>query len=660
MGGLLYAPSSTEFSEIPPVERPRHSRPLRASLNTLFVLLLGAAIGYSAYPVLNALRSPAPPGDASNAVDTEAPPKALPGEEALDAVIWPGRHLMVGIRGTALDDSMRALLAHVRPGAVILRGENLTNREQILALVDGIKAATGLGKDDTSLPLIVADLGEADVQAMGLQPPPAIATLASIGNMETARRLGRAYAADCAQLGFAMVFSPILDVFSSESFAQNPNSYDQAHAEATKMALAFMAGAREGGLIPIGQGFPGRASAQTVDGSPTPTLNQDRYELAKIMYSFIEAVSGDEKVPALVVEHVAVPTLDDTSRPASLSPVLVQTVLRKTCNYEGVVIAGDVTRDPAIANEPTERVAVQALAAGCDAVIMDDPTPDSILAVCKAIQTAVFLDTLSRDQLDAGKARLDSLQNWLRASDRSSRGETPAQMAHVAPPQSAPAPPRVEDLVPPTESAPPPTVVISKEEAPAAEVPEATTPTDEPEMPSPVEATTEGATVAVEDVALPEPSQPKEHAVAEGESLTGIANQYGVTVKNLLTWNNLIDPQVQPGQVLRIAPSEAPETPDDDSLAAGSAETVSESAGKVKEPETPGSPAPVEPTEDAAPEPEAETPSAPVTTHKVVPGDTLSKIAAKYHTTSARIMELNNMKDANVVVLGSKLKVPAP
>lgn len=640
------------------MERPRHARPLRTSVNTLFILLLGAAIGYSAYPILNALRSDTPSGETSRTRST-ATPAILEGEEPLDAVIWPGRHLMIGVAGTELDDETRAMLAHVRPGAVILHAENLDTREQVLALVDDIKRSAGLGTDDTSLPLIAADLRGIDAQGLGVQAAPVVATLASIGSVDTARKLGRSYAAEYAQLGFAMVFSPILDVYDPELFAQRPDTYDQDNAEATKMALAFLGGAREGGVIPIGAGFPGRGAARSTGSNTVPVLDQDRYQLAKIMFSFIEAVSGDEKIPAVVVEHVAVPALDDDMRPASLSPVLVDIVLREKCGYEGVVIASDIMGDPALAAEPTERVAVQALVAGCDAVIMADPDPRAILDVCKSIQTAVFLYTLPSNQLAASKARLDSLQNWLRASDRIGRGEEPAQVAQAPAPPAMPTLPPVEDEAPP---AAPPTIAISKEDAPEEEpAPEdvadetSEPPADEETPPTTEEAPSEDVTPdegeATEDAAEPPaPEPPLEHTVTENESLAAIANQYGITVKNLLTWNDLIDPQVEPGQVLRVAAPEEPESEAEPEVVADDAEAEDEAAAQPDEAE--------DDTQETAAEPPADTES--TTTYTVAPGDTLYRIAEKHNTTTEHLIELNNLDNANVVVLGAKLKVPAP
>lgn len=52
------------------------------------------------------------------------------------------------------------------------------------------------------------------------------------------------------------------------------------------------------------------------------------------------------------------------------------------------------------------------------------------------------------------------------------------------------------------------------------------------------------------------PSQPSGvHTVRPGETLLGIARQYGVTLPELVAWNGLTDPnQIQVGETLRVAP----------------------------------------------------------------------------------------------------------
>lgn len=49
------------------------------------------------------------------------------------------------------------------------------------------------------------------------------------------------------------------------------------------------------------------------------------------------------------------------------------------------------------------------------------------------------------------------------------------------------------------------------------------------------------------------------HTVRQGETLLGIARQYGVTLPDLVSWNGITDPnQIQVGQTIRVSPTGSP------------------------------------------------------------------------------------------------------
>jgi LysM repeat protein len=112
--------------------------------------------------------------------------------------------------------------------------------------------------------------------------------------------------------------------------------------------------------------------------------------------------------------------------------------------------------------------------------------------------------------------------------------------------------------------------------------------------------------------------------VRSGDSLTSIAARYHTTVAALAAANNITDPNlVFAGVTLQV-------------------------------PTTPG-PAPL-----AAPAAVAGPPSLTSTTVTVRPGDSLTSIAARYHTTVAALVAANNITDPNFVFAGAQLVVPGP
>jgi murein DD-endopeptidase MepM/ murein hydrolase activator NlpD len=107
--------------------------------------------------------------------------------------------------------------------------------------------------------------------------------------------------------------------------------------------------------------------------------------------------------------------------------------------------------------------------------------------------------------------------------------------------------------------------------------------------------------------------------------------------------------------------------------AAKYADVASTKSNKADSPVTPGAAAkPVEATTKPAPakpkakpavapaaaKPVTKKPAAKAKTHKVVSGDTLSKIATRYKTTVGVLTKLNGIKNANSISVGQVIKLP--
>lgn len=100
------------------------------------------------------------------------------------------------------------------------------------------------------------------------------------------------------------------------------------------------------------------------------------------------------------------------------------------------------------------------------------------------------------------------------------------------------------------------------------------------------------------------------HRVRPGETLSGIARRYGTTVRALARANRLSDPNL---------------------IVAGTRLRIPGRGGSSRE----------------------------LTTHAIRAGETLSGIAARYNTTVAALARRNHISNPNLIVAGTKLKIPA-
>jgi membrane-bound lytic murein transglycosylase D len=143
--------------------------------------------------------------------------------------------------------------------------------------------------------------------------------------------------------------------------------------------------------------------------------------------------------------------------------------------------------------------------------------------------------------------------------------------------------------------------------------------------------------VAAAAAAAPPPEA--RHRVRSGESLTGIARQYGVSVQTLRARNNLRGSVIHPGDTLTI-PNEA------SARAAPVAEARPDIVAQLPERQpAAAAPAPVER-------------AAPARTHKVRSGDTLWGVARRYGVTVPSLAAANGLTSKSQLVAGTKLRIP--
>lgn len=152
----------------------------------------------------------------------------------------------------------------------------------------------------------------------------------------------------------------------------------------------------------------------------------------------------------------------------------------------------------------------------------------------------------------------------------------------------------------------------------------------------------------------------KQHTVRKGETLSGIANRYGVSMAQIRSWNKgrIKSSRVMAGQRLSVYttvsrkvwmtnPANGGEEDDNETLLAGSKTTV-------KETDTVDS---SEAKVDAKPVPAKQKPV--FIYHTIAPGDTLFSIARRYQGTSVeQLKKINNIHNIRSLKPGQKLKVP--
>ena len=226
------------------------------------------------------------------------------------------------------------------------------------------------------------------------------------------REVAEQSAREALACGVHVTFSPVADV---DREARNPIIGDRAFgpdpALAARLVAAFVEGAQAGGQLCTAKHFPGHGGTVGDSHAELPTVTDDRKTLdATDLVPFRAAVAAG--VDLVMTAHVAVPALDPTGVPATLSAPILRDLLRGELGFEGAVVTDSLHMAGIKSDRQSEgELAVEMLRAGVD-LFVDPESPEAII---EAVGAAVEGGSLDPAVLDAAHARVAALRARLRA-----------------------------------------------------------------------------------------------------------------------------------------------------------------------------------------------------------------------------------------------------
>lgn len=322
-----------------------------------------------------------------------------------------GQLLLVGVPGPVLDQETAAVYRRVQPGGFILFGRNIESAEQLRTLSDDLRDLSQVE------PVITIDQEGGRVSRLRLisEEPPSAQQFRERGDAELVRRHGDLTARLLRLFGFNLDLCPVLDIGFAE---QADNSlrgrcYGRSVSEVIALASEFNAGLRGGGILSCGKHFPGYSMAGQDPHHVFPIVDRSRAELeAEELAVFRHFVPH---LDSLMTGHVHYASLDDVVRPASLSPVVINGLLRSQMGFQGLVMTDDLDMGAVLDVAPFDDVLTRALAAGND-----------LLMICHRVelcgQARAVLEGQPRPLLDASLARVDWFKNGMQPPSTWSRG----------------------------------------------------------------------------------------------------------------------------------------------------------------------------------------------------------------------------------------------
>jgi beta-N-acetylhexosaminidase len=272
---------------------------------------------------------------------------------------------IVGVAGTRLGDDERRLFRDRDPWGFILFARNCADPDQVRALVSELRAAV----DRADAPVLVDQEGGRVARLCPphwpARPPArrfgAVAERDRQAGVEAAWLHARLIAADLIPLGISVVCAPVLDLaLPGQTRAIGDRALAADPELVALLGQAMIDGFLAGGVLPVIKHLPGHGRARRDSHVGLPTVSAAVEEMARADWIPFRACRA---APFAMTAHVLYPALD-VARPATLSPTIIEAVIRGKIGFTGALLSDDLSMG-ALSGSLGARTAA-ARAAGCD------------------------------------------------------------------------------------------------------------------------------------------------------------------------------------------------------------------------------------------------------------------------------------------------------
>ncbi|MCL2796310.1 MAG: hypothetical protein FWD85_13535 [Microbacteriaceae bacterium] len=327
--------------------------------------------------------------------------------------------LMPGFVGTELPDWLAALLSQGL-GGVCLFGGNIESREQTAALTAAILAAN----PDA---IIAIDEEGGDVTRLYYDrgaPYPGNALLGRIGELELTERTARAVGRRLREVGVNCTFAPDADINSNPD---NPvigvRSFGTDPEVVADHTAAWVGAVQSTGVAASAKHFPGHGDTAQDSHLAVPVVDRSLAELReRELVPFAAAIAAGSEL--IMTSHILLPQID-AERPATMSPTILQGLLRGELGFAGVIVSDALDMKGASGEIGIPAAAARALAAGVDLLcIGTDNTAEQLEQIVAAVSAAIADGALEAARVEDAAARVHALAGRLRG--RAERSPQPA------------------------------------------------------------------------------------------------------------------------------------------------------------------------------------------------------------------------------------------
>ncbi|MEX3009210.1 beta-N-acetylhexosaminidase [Hoeflea sp. TYP-13] len=289
--------------------------------------------------------------------------------------------MILGCGGLELTDEERAFYKAERPWGFILFARNISEPNQIVDLVAGLRDC--VGRPDA--PVLIDQEGG---RVQRIKPPlvPSYPPARAIGEiysknpdngLRAAWLMARLYAFDLSAFGINVDCLPVLDipvdgghdVIGNRAFSNDPHTV-------TRLGREAINGLTAGGVLPVMKHMPGHGRAMVDSHLSLPVVDAALDELAASDFVPFTALAD---VPMAMTAHIVFSELDP-DHPATSSKKIISEIVRGKIGFDGLLMSDDVSMKALSGDFASKTDAI--FEAGCDVILHCNGVMGEMTEIC--------------------------------------------------------------------------------------------------------------------------------------------------------------------------------------------------------------------------------------------------------------------------------------
>lgn len=323
-----------------------------------------------------------------------------------------GQMFMCGFEGTEPNEAIENLIRQYDLGGIIYFRRNLDNPVQVADLSAQLQK---ISSEQTSIPLLISVDQEGGMVARienGISLMPGNMTLGATRDLNAAYQTAYTSGKELRAMGINVNFAPDIDVNNNP---MNPvigvRSYGENPDLVADMGLAAVRGYEASGVAPTVKHFPGHGDTETDSHYGLPVVPHSMERLRSVEFvPFKKAIKNG--VDMVMSAHVIFPALEQSELPSTLSPRVINGLLRNELGYDGVVCT-DCLEMKAIADPyGFAEGTVLAVEAGVDIVLISHRYDHQVAGI-EALLKAVESGRISEERINQSVKRILKLKDKL-------------------------------------------------------------------------------------------------------------------------------------------------------------------------------------------------------------------------------------------------------